>query len=375
MGYQMKEQNNFNKPKKQNQTNNYQGKGLKRLLIGLALVIFIPSALAFGYVSYMASKIQRYDINDPIWEKPFASDATGNKTSGANTLSGTETIPDTVPGEVPDGLMEIIPPANTNSLGIAAEVEDTINSFPGAGDNRIRNVLLLGADSNDGSGRSDAMMILTIDSTTNQIKLSSIMRDSYVYIDGYGMDKLNHAYAFGGAKLALQTVNSNFQMNLTDVMVVNFSQIIEIVDTIGGVPIVLSDAEAAHMKMTYGGGSYYLSGAEALAFSRIRYIDDDFQRTGRQRKVLTAILNQIMTLPPTQIAGVANDLLPLVSTTLSSGDIVSTSIGVVTGGYSITGRVFPSEYSSNGIFIGDIWYLQFDRDAQAQELYSFIFNQ
>ncbi len=371
----MKEQNNFNKPKKQNQTNNYQGKGLKRLLIGLALVIFIPSALAFGYVSYMASKIQRYDINDPIWEKPFASDATGNKTSGANTLSGTETIPDTVPGEVPDGLMEIIPPANTNSLGIAAEVEDTINSFPGAGDNRIRNVLLLGADSNDGSGRSDAMMILTIDSTTNQIKLSSIMRDSYVYIDGYGMDKLNHAYAFGGAKLALQTVNSNFQMNLTDVMVVNFSQIIEIVDTIGGVPIVLSDAEAAHMKMTYGGGSYYLSGAEALAFSRIRYIDDDFQRTGRQRKVLTAILNQIMTLPPTQIAGVANDLLPLVSTTLSSGDIVSTSIGVVTGGYSITGRVFPSEYSSNGIFIGDIWYLQFDRDAQAQELYSFIFNQ
>ena len=108
------------------------------------------------------------------------------------------------------------------------------------------------------------------------------MRDSYVYIDGYGMDKLNHAYAFGGAKLALQTVNSNFQMNLTDVMVVNFSQIIEIVDTIGGVPIVLSDAEAAHMKMTYGGGSYYLSGAEA--FFQDRYIDDDFQRTGRQRK-------------------------------------------------------------------------------------------
>ena len=125
----MKEQNNFNKPEKQNQTNNYQGKGLKRLLIGLALVIFIPSALAFGYVSYMASKIQRHDINDPIWEKPFASDATGNKTSGANTLSGTETIPDTVPAKFRMGLMEIIPPANTNALGIAAEVEEPSTVF------------------------------------------------------------------------------------------------------------------------------------------------------------------------------------------------------------------------------------------------------
>lgn len=355
----MNEPNNLKNRIKQNQTKNNQGKGFKRFLIALGLIIFIPSALVFGYVYYMASKVQSHDINDPIWEKPFAGDA-GNAV---------------LPGEVPEGLTEITPPANTNALGIAPEVEATINSFPGAGDNRIRNVLLLGADSDDGSGRSDTMMILTIDSTTNQIKLSSIMRDSYVSIDGYGMDKLNHAYAFGGAKLALQTVNSNFHMNMTDFVVVNFSQLIQIVDTIGGVPMALSEAEATHMGLTEGAGTYYLSGAKALAFSRIRYIDNDFERTGRQRKVLTAILNQIMALPPTQIAGVANELLPLVWTTLSSGDIVSTGVGVVTGGYSITGRVFPSENASSGVFIGDIWYLQFDREAQSRELYSYIFNQ
>ena len=110
---------------------------------------------------------------------------------------------------------------NKDNLGI---VEEDLKDYDNV--NKIKNIALFGLDSTDGeTGRSDAIMIATVDPIHNKVKLTSIMRDSYVYIDGYGNDKINHAYAYGGPELSIKTINENFGLNIEDFVSVNFSSL------------------------------------------------------------------------------------------------------------------------------------------------------
>jgi polyisoprenyl-teichoic acid--peptidoglycan teichoic acid transferase len=142
---------------------------------------------------------------------------------------------------------------NTDNIGINTETKEEFKE--------IKNIALLGIDSRDDDlvGRSDSIMILTLDSVHNKIKLSSIMRDSYVNIDGHGMDKINHAYAFGGAELALKTLNDNFDLNISDVMIVNFNSVTNIIDKIGGVTINITDEEIPHIAGISSSGEQLLA--------------------------------------------------------------------------------------------------------------------
>lgn len=426
------EDNNLRRQNRKNLNKKNSGRTAKKVLIALLLLITIPAAVGMGYMYYMANQIETNQIDDPIWDKPLEDPvATGESTDTGVILpteeelaaqeeeflkqegiatGETETEAEvteegyviTDDGKVVTDMGEYetdveedsdssadsgkstkpktedkdyAPPKNTNSLGIEPNVEDKINKFPVVKNNKIKNVLLLGVDSSSGSGRSDTIMIMSVDQTTKKIKLSSIMRDSYVYIEGHGMDKINHAYAFGGARLALKTVNSNFNMNIKDFAVVNFSQLPRIVDSVGGVAIALTEREAKYMGFSGGAKTYQLDGAQALRYSRIRKIDSDFARTNRQRVVLKAILNKLMSLSPAKVPGVANQMLPMVRTTLSANEIISTGVSVVSSNYSVVGRVFPPASASRGAIINGVWYLKFDRDKQARALYSFIFNQ
>ena len=363
---------------------------IKKVLIALMLIITIPAALGTGYVYYMANKIDSRHIDDPIWDTPLEDPVgTGEDSSLGEDLIASEAdlnfetdgmFDDLIQKgymltEGSDTIPDFTPPNETDSLGIDKEVEDKLGNLSIVKNKQIQNILLLGIDSKNGVGRSDSIIILTIDQTTKKIKLSSIMRDSYVHIENRGMDKINHAYSFGGAKLALKTVNTNFNMNIKDFAVVNFSQLPKIVDSVGGVPMALTTKEAKHMGFKDGAKTYQLNGAQALRFSRIRSIDSDFARSNRQRKVLKAVLNKLLSLSPGQVNGVANDLLPMVRTTLSANEIITTGIKVVSSNYKIDGKVFPPESSSRGVIIKGVWYLKFDRAKQARAMHSFIFNQ
>ena len=116
--------------------------------------------------------------------------------------------------------------------------------FVSAGQAGVKNIAMFGVDSRDGEneGRSDAIMVLSIDSRTHTLKMASFMRDSNVYIDGYGYDKLTHAYAYGGPELAVRTLNQNFQLDITDYITVNFYDMTEIVEAFGGVELELTGA-------------------------------------------------------------------------------------------------------------------------------------
>ncbi len=126
---------------------------------------------------------------------------------------------------------------SASALGIASNAQDDMK------ETGVINIALFGVDSRDESsddGRSDSMIILSIDKTHSKIKLTSILRDSYVPIDGHGKEKITHAYAYGGAPLALRTLNENYNMDIQDYMTVNFAQFANLIDSVGGIDMDIS---------------------------------------------------------------------------------------------------------------------------------------
>ncbi|MDU4738408.1 MULTISPECIES: LCP family protein [Clostridium] len=242
----------------------------------------------------------------------------------------------------------------------------------------VRNIALLGIDSKEDDliGRSDSIMILTLDSIHNKIKLTSIMRDSYVNIDGYGMDKINHAYAYGGAELALKTLNENFDLNIKEVMIINFSSLINIIDKIGGINLNITDEEVSHISGISSSGDHLLNGNQALSYSRIRYATGgDYKRTERQRTVVNAIFNKLKDTQLTKYPELVNEFLPYVKTNISTNDLLK--LGTEFSGLAskkLEQDRFPRDEQGEGQNIDGIYYLTFDLDNVRNSMRDYIFN-
>ena len=239
----------------------------------------------------------------------------------------------------------------------------------------ITNIALFGVDAPVGQrGRSDSIMIVTVDKNSKKIKISSIVRDSYVNIPDRGMDKVNHAYAFGGPELALRTLNSNFHLDIRDYATVNFTTLPKIIDILGGVSISVTNAEASQISGISSAGTYNLTGAQALEYSRIRKIDSDFARAGRQRTVIEAIIKKMLNSPVTSYPGILSKVLPLVTTNLKSNDILSLAGSVVTNGIkTIEQNRFPQEEVSSGQMIRGIYYYVFNREQTIHNMGKYIY--
>lgn len=183
----------------------------------------------------------------------------------------------------------------------------------------VTNVLLIGSDTRneDEPGRTDSMMILSINRANKDITITSLMRDCYVEIPGQGWNKLNAAYRFGGAELLMDTIALNFDIKVDRYAYVSFFSFIEIVDAVGGIEVDLSDEEAEGMTapmaeqnkylgnkkgtdyLKKGGKGVHLNGNQALAYARLRYVGNaDFERTERQRTVITKIVEKAKKLDP-----------------------------------------------------------------------------
>ncbi len=194
----------------------------------------------------------------------------------------------------------------------------------------IVNIAIFGIDSQDSDkGRSDATMILSIDYEHNKIKLSSIARDTLVYIpDRDVTEKFTHAYAYGGAQLAVKTLNTNFNTNIADYVAVNFSEMAEIIDLVGGVEVNLTEAERKLLpdsSSLSSGEAITLNGEQAVAYSRIRKIDNDDARTSRQREVMTSLFKKARNMSATQYPALIRECLSLCTTSLDYAKILSFS--------------------------------------------------
>ncbi|MGU8166498.1 LCP family protein [Clostridium perfringens] len=241
----------------------------------------------------------------------------------------------------------------------------------------IKNIALFGIDAPQGKrGRSDAIMILTLDEKHKVMKLTSIMRDSYVDIPGHGDDKITHAYAFGGPELAMKTLNENFKVNVEDFMAVNFTSLPEIIDKIGGVKINITQEEIPHIPGVTSPGEQTLNGAEALAYSRIRHAAGvDYKRTERQRVVLEAIFEKLKSTPTSEYTSLIDEFLPYVETNMSSMDMIklATDAAPLIKGNLELAR-FPLDGYCEGKMINGVWYLVYDRQATLNQMQEYIYD-
>ncbi|EQB88394.1 LCP family protein required for cell wall assembly [Clostridium punense] len=277
---------------------------------------------------------------------------------------------------------------NKEELGIQQEVEAKITDDK----KKIKNIVLLGIDQreNDG-GRSDAVVIATVDPVHNKLKLTSLMRDSYVNIPGRGYDKLTHAYAFGKEQLSIKTINQNFGLNITDYVKVNFEEMEKVIDAVGGLDIEIRSDELDNMnehirdlskragvtaKEISSPGMKHLNGLQALAYTRIRYTNGgDAERTERHRKVLTMLFDKITSAGPGKLPGMVNKLLPLVETSLSSGeilDLASTSLTI--GNKKVEQQRFPLDQFSKGDKINGVYQLTFDEEPTRDQIFKYLFD-
>lgn len=203
------------------------------------------------------------------------------------------------------------------------------------------NVLLVGIDARetDEASRSDTMMLVTLDKKNKQIKLTSFLRDSFVEIAGKNYwSKLNSAYFYGGIQTLSDTLELNFKVDIQYYALVDFEIFTTIVDSIGGINVDVTERESYY---TYHSGKVnvpvrieagedvLLNGEQALWYSRIRYLDSDFHRTQRQRKVITAIVEKASKMSLTKLYALAEEIIPLVKTNMSSNQIMSLGLAAV----------------------------------------------
>ncbi|MGH4120755.1 LCP family protein [Clostridium sp.] len=257
----------------------------------------------------------------------------------------------------------------------------------------ITNIALFGVDRRDKKepARSDSIMILTIDEKNKKIKMSSIMRDTYVKVKGHGETKINHAYAYGGPELAIRTLNENFDMNIRDYATVDFFNLEKIIDAIGGVTVDVKDDEVSlinsYMNETATienksilriskSGSQTLNGMQSVAYTRIRYTaGGDFVRTERQRTILSGMFAKIQSLGAKEFPSVVSKLLPLTETSMNSMDIIKLGSKVFSSNIRTLGQErFPKEKYSYDKTIDGIWYLVADMEATVDQLHKYIYE-
>ena len=263
-------------------------------------------------------------------------------------------------------------------------------------ENGVKNILLVGVDGGsqrEGEiARSDTMMLLTIDDNHNQLKLSSFLRDTYIDIPGYKEDKLNAAQSHGGTQLLVDTLEYNFGIDIDNYMLVNFDMFITIVDSMGGVDVEVTEAEADYINskdhMTeveaaafpneiIADDSVHLTGAQALWYARIRYLDSDFMRTQRQRKVISAIVHKATRTDPVTLMGMLDKIVPMIETDLTSDEMMSLGMNSVKYiRYDIAQQQIPADNTwSNARRKGSGAVLEIDLEKNKQILQDFVFNE
>lgn len=303
-------------------------------------------------------------------------------------------------------------------------------------DDSVTNIALFGVDSrnNDFSGQSDVIMILTVDNKHRKLKMTSILRDTKVPIEGETLTgeymnwdtKINAAYAYGGPELAIRTLNQNFGLGIENYVTINFANMAAIVDAFGGVDVELSAEEMRGINRNlwslsqevldqidedkeegtyeekeypvilredyfrnedgsldieggaYAGGTYHLNGARAVAYGRIREVGNDYARVERQQTIFRLLLDRLLNMGITDYPGLIREMMPYCETSLGLEDIVGLT-PILTGGFSVESIRVPDIAYETDLFDGmaedNIYYLIYDVAPAAERISSFIFEE
>lgn len=275
------------------------------VLLGIVLLGLITLAFALAYL-------------DKMWGMTVHPNEVSRVTLSSSEIAELETMTE------PEDVGGTEPTLQPEDVTWATEPAETIG---GEEVDHIINILLIGQDRRPGQGRqrSDAMILCTVNTDAKTLTMTSFLRDLYVQIPGYRDNRINAAYQFGGMPLLNQCLEVNFGVHVDGNVEVDFNEFIKIIDLMGGVRISLTNAEVGYLQK-FGHDVYpgmnKLSGEKALAYARIRKIDNDFGRTNRQRTVLTALLNKVKTMSFEEQYDLLLEVLPLITTDIETKDIL-----------------------------------------------------
>ena len=305
-------------------------KPLWESLLSGAIILLACGVLAgLGYVDYMLGKISRPEdvtvtVAEEVLEKELEEELAE---AGAPN-------PD-------DPAIKVIDPEEIN-LRLASQIVK---------DKDVLNILLIGQDTQENvSGtRSDSMILVTVRQKEKEIVLTSFMRDLYVDIPGYKANRINVAYTLGGTQLLDETIEQNFGINIDGNIAVDFTGFADCIDILGGVDMELTASEAGAInkelfkkqpsilngtdpqadRWALVGGKRHLTGKEALQYARIREIDSDFNRTSRQRKLLSALFEKLKGIDLKTMNALLTEALPLLTTDLPNQKLIGYGAGIL----------------------------------------------
>lgn len=297
------------------------------------------------------------------------------KLGSTDDLSGTVSTDDyyeTVDKDSIDGTMETLTDDDVEF--------DYVEALKGEG---VINILLIGQDARDGEvrARSDTMIVVTLNLNKNAIQMTSFMRDTYVQIPGWANNKLNTPFRFEGVDLLNETILLNFGLEIDGDVVVNFEDFKTIVDIVGGVDITLTSEEASYLNKrgcSVQAGENHLDGTTALEYCRIRKIGGDYARTERQRNVLTAIAGSLVDSGVSGLTTLINEILPLVSTNLSTSQIISyasAGLSMLIDGAPLQTLRIPADDAHFSAMINGMSVLVPDLAACREDLQEFIYSE
>jgi len=256
-----------------------------------------------------------------------------------------------------------------------------------------RNIAILGIDARSDTfsrgNRSDCIMIVSINKKNKDVKIASVYRDTYLDIENRGLDKVTHAYSFGEARLAINTLNRNLDLNISEYVAINFDTVRTAVDEVGGVTITLDADEVKYIngyinalnkqfgtssKNITKPGTYNLDGVQALAYGRIRYTNGgDYKRTERMRDVLLAVFDKAKKSDIATLNNLLDTMLPHVRTNISKNNILALIPSIAS--YNVTDN-FGWPYEVDGKIINKVWYgVPVNLEANVSKLHKQLFNQ
>lgn len=350
-----------------------------------ALLLLVSCALCLGY-HYTVGTLETNDAFralpdaalDPVVPEPDGR-IDRNTEAPESTMSPESIEEKTGQTEIERYLLvnEDIPEA---ALEAMRGTPPTGESYLLPGAEQIQNIVLYGLDA---AGSSDCIIIVSLDHVHKKLKLISISRDTYAPMPDWGSySRITYAYNWGGAQMALRTLNRSFSLNITDYITVELDALATIVDYLGGIVVDLDSDEirslggAANLTV----GRCRLTGTQAAAYARIRkssYQDNEFRRTGRQREVLLAMLDEMLQMPYTEYPQLIRICLGLCETSMESGELLDLCMKAVLGGYAIdTQTLIPGDRIPYwGGRIGDQAFCVYDLNRASDEIYRLIYEE
>ena len=272
------------------------------VVLGLLLAALIAGTL---YVNSFLDRINRFDdVSEPT-RSVEEEDEILNETDPEDEIADVEELDEN----------EVVKPSAPAEM---IEEED-----------HIVNILLIGQDKRPGQKRqrSDAMILCTVNTEKKTLVMTSFLRDLYVQFPEYNGrtykdNRINVTYVIGGMEMLDDCLKLNFGVDVDHNIEVDFSGFEDIINTIGGVDIELTRAEAGWIGGNLRAGMNHLNGEQALAYSRIRKLDSDFGRTNRQRTVLNAILEKVRGMSLTDLTALAESIMPMITTDMTNSEII-----------------------------------------------------